>query len=922
MSTSAASSVEQDQASVAKCIRKVGNMAVMKPAYILDNRAFDSKMLSLVLPRAAPKIQALLSKIAELDKRDIRKEGKMYKHMIFSDSESSNHGAKLVASAMTAMGFTPAFTHGLTMKSKEVLQKTKQRNFGLLLSKPFAEKSMNTTFKKDMLAMYNERPENTYGENIRFIILDQGFKEGIDLFDIKYVHLFEPLVSLADEKQAIGRGTRFCGQKGLVFHPRFGWPLYVFRYDIKFDKVLRGAQTMFELYLKYSDIDFRKVVFAAELEGVVIESAVDAELTHAIHSFKIEQPPPAVTPKLVASASLVGSPADSSARSSASSSAGGAPRAATKPPVPPGKIMTFAQMQRYMQTFKRFKYPEAKLENKCVDGGPRPGAGLLTFTPSQDFIRHYFQPSSAYKGLLVFHSVGTGKSCTGIATATTSFEKEGYTIMWVTRHTLKADIWKNMLVKGMSCHDGFREKGDAMKYPAKISSPMRYVSQQWIEPMSYRQFSNMLDKGNKFYEKIVAKNGEKDPLRKTLLIIDEAHKLYSPNVVASEKPDTDTLEQWINHSYKTSGKDSVRVMLMTATPYTDDGMEMVKLLNLLRTDKLPDEFDTFSKKFLNDDGSFTKGGRTHFRDQISGYISYLNRSQDARNFSHPTIENILVPISKSGKETPSKVHDKKIEDIAGTIKQLRQEMKKKALIAKLKIAFFKNHYQEQEKEAIANCKANAKQQYDAGMKQAKTQKTAVVERCKSLPVKERAGCKSGAQAEYTASTSLVKHVKASNLISCNEIKETYAAHIQDKKIAVMNEVDEIKRTIKELQEEKVETSNVLKDFREKNKEMMTTIKDAAAEIREARNHLSNLKDRVKEAKAEAEVNDSKAKKDELKQARADVKKAAQHLKDLRAKSIKLRNTKLAKRLEVGRGSIGDVSVETALKKKCLKRGLY
>jgi DNA repair exonuclease SbcCD ATPase subunit len=138
----------------------------------------------------------------------------------------------------------------------------------------------------------------------------------------------------------------------------------------------------------------------------------------------------------------------------------------------------------------------------------------------------------------------------------------------------------------------------------------------------------------------------------------------------------------------------------------------------------------------------------------------------------------------------------------------------------------------------------------------------------------------------------------------------------------MNEVDEIKRTVKELQEEKVETSNVLKDFREKNKEMMTTIKDAAAEIRVAREALLARKDHVNKVKGEATVDDSKAKKDELKQARADVKKAAQHLKDLRAKSIKLRNTKLAKRLEVGRGSIGDVSVETALKKKCLKRGLY
>jgi hypothetical protein len=721
---------------------------------------------------------------------------------------------------------------------------------------------------------------------------------------------------MADEKQAIGRGTRFCGQKGLVFHPRFGWPLYVFRYDIKFDEVFQDAQTMFELYLKYSDIDFRKVVFAAALEGVAIESSVDAELTHAIHSFKIDQPPPAVTPKLVASASLLGSPAG-----------GAVTRSATRPPVPPGKIMTFAQMQRYMQTFRRFKYPEAKLENKCVDGGPRPnGTGLLTFTPSQDFIRHYFQPSSAYKGLLVFHSVGTGKSCTGIATATTSFEKEGYTIMWVTRHTLKADIWKNMLVKGMSCHDGFREKGDAMKYPAKISSPMRYVSQQWIEPMSYRQFSNMLEKGNKFYEKIVAKNGEKDPLRKTLLIIDEAHKLYSPNVVGSEKADVGILEEWIDHSYKTSGKDSVRVMLMTATPYTDDGMEMIKLLNLLRTDKLPAEFDTFTKKFLNNDGSFTKTGRNKFRDQISGYISYLNRSQDARNFSHPTIENILVPISKSGKEPPSKVYDEKIKDIAGEIKQLRETMKEERDKAKERVKELKAECKNEQKALLEDCKDTVKAEYANDIEGAKAAKESAVARCTSLPVKERKGCKEMAQAAYKRQTETAKAEKARGIEECNEIKEKCAADQQKKLAAAQKEMADIQKQIEELKEEKDKTRDVLKEFREKNKGMTEDIKALASQTKKAREQLANLKLHVKMAKdaldeaieKKAGADMIKAKQDALKKARIGLNNGKDHVKYLRAQAIKLRNTKLATRLEVGRGSIGDVSVETALRKKCLK----
>ena len=95
--------------------------------------------------------------------------------------------------------------------------------------------------KKEMLKTFNSRPDNVYGYLVRIIVMDSGFKEGIDLFDIKYVHIFEPQTTSADQKQVIGRGTRTCGQKGLVFHPNKGWPLYVFNYDLTIPEKLKPS---------------------------------------------------------------------------------------------------------------------------------------------------------------------------------------------------------------------------------------------------------------------------------------------------------------------------------------------------------------------------------------------------------------------------------------------------------------------------------------------------------------------------------------------------------------------------------------------------------------------------------------------------------------------------------------------------------
>ena len=73
---------------------------------------------------------------------------------------------------------------------------------------------------------------------------------------------------------------------------------------------------------------------------------------------------------------------------------------------------------------------------------------------------------------------------------------------------------------------------------------------------------------------------------------------------------------------------------------------MIKLLNLLKEDKkFETDFASFSKTYLDSNGYFTKAGLKDFQDSVSGYISYLNRSQDARNFAHPVIKNVYAPMS-------------------------------------------------------------------------------------------------------------------------------------------------------------------------------------------------------------------------------------------------------------------------------------
>jgi hypothetical protein len=938
------------------CIRNRSNFSIPKSYHLIDKKDYNPDMLNMYIDNdAAPKLKLLLEQIRLLDEQDMKESNKLYKHLIFTDVNSSVYGAKIIASALTANGmnlvYHPQGT-GFSMTDDGELLKTKNNNYAVLLSKAFYERPVNAKLRKVVLDKYNSRPDNIQGKLIRFIVLDQGFKEGIDLFDVKYVHLFEPLAVNADEKQAIGRATRFCGQRGLVFHPRYGWPLYVFKYDVVIPKELRSAYmdstTLFELYIKNSNLDMRKIIFANELEKATIGSSVDMELNKAVHLFSIEKPgdilkgnsrlsggaPKAAKAskskevkakamkvskaKVAKVAKVAKSPKVPKAKKSPKAKVPKVPKAKADKAIAPKKKMGLVAMQKYIKTnFARFKYPPLVLENKCVGGSFGGGANgnLVSFTPTQDFVRHYFQPASAYKGLLLHHSVGTGKTCTAIATATTSFDVQNYTILWVTRHTLKNDIWKNMF--GQVCSIDIQEKiKKGLVLPNKITSKSKYISANWMDPISYKQFSNMLLKRNKVYSEMVNRNGADDPLRKTLLIIDEAHKLYSPTVAQSEKPNTDILEKMIQESYKKSGADSVRVLLMTATPFTEDGMEMIKLLNLLREEnKFETNFNGFSQTYLDSDGYFTKTGLKDFQDNVSGYISYLNRSQDARNFAHPVIKNIYAKMSKEKADADAKdakdTNALKIsKDTKDNIREIKKELKE---ILKQE----KGTNGKELKACIKLAKANLK----ANIKKLTALRKDGEKKCKKEPKDQRDACNNKVMTEYNNILAQINANSEKELDDCNNKSILGNSNSMIKK----------RRERMDMLNGEVESYNarvaIIKEHKSNNKHLKDGVKAINIKKKDIKEQVKALKLQIKPKEdnykqAMSDVKDMLSKKDKI-TARKFLKKEyaplfleMKELKELRAKASKLNTQVQVFKVANGLKKMKKISQQYAIDKYC------
>ena len=348
------------------------------------------------------------------------------------------------------------------------------------------------------------------------------------------------------------------------------------------------------------------------------------------------------------------------------------------------KPLNAAEMRQYVNDyFSQYAWDKVVMENNCVPKGgakQRGGATIMNYTPTQAFVSNFFTPQNPLKGMLLWHSVGTGKTCTAIATATSSFEKQGYTILWVTRTTLKNDIWKNMF--DQVCHEIIKLKieNQGIVIPSNNTDRMKLLSKSWrVRPMSYKQFSNLVSKKNQIYETMVKINGKEDPLRKTLLIIDEAHKLYGGGDLSSiETPDMVALHASLMNSYIMSGSESVKLLLMTATPIQTDPMELVKLINLFKmpNEQMPENFDMFSEEYLDDNGFFKPDGLHKFRNEIAGHISYLNREKDARQFSQPVVSVIQTnvydkEILNYNKKLTRKLYSTMGKDINDKLKTLK-----------------------------------------------------------------------------------------------------------------------------------------------------------------------------------------------------------------------------------------------------------
>lgn len=263
----------------------------------------------------------------------------------------------------------------------------------------------------------------------------------------------------------------------------------------------------------------------------------------------------------------------------------------------------------------------------------------------QALITNFLNPQTPYKGLLVCHGTGTGKTCLAISTAEQfkdMVQKYNSKIYIIVPGPLIKESWKNSIITCTG--ETYLKQYDVTQYVSDLEKEKNkknaiFIALQFYRFLSYRSFYKKV-LGEKIADSIKSSNNKQkttyrkdkegtyerelsldriDNMDNSLIIVDEAHSL-------TDNYYGEALTLIIKKSK------NLRIMLLTATPMKNLASDIIELINFLRPQDdliMRDKIFTSHKNHLME---LKPGGIEYFKSMAKGYVSFY-RGADPLTFA-------------------------------------------------------------------------------------------------------------------------------------------------------------------------------------------------------------------------------------------------------------------------------------------------
>lgn len=233
----------------------------------------------------------------------------------------------------------------------------------------------------------------------------------------------------------------------------------------------------------------------------------------------------------------------------------------------------------------------------------------------QMFLSNYLGPKSDNKRLLIYHKIGSGKTCTAIQICEAWKNKKKIMVV------LPASLQGNFVneIRSLCTGDTYMSDKDRNELKNLLPSDERYID---IVNNANKKIKKIytIYSYNKFVKLIEMKALSID---NTLLIIDEIQNMIS-----------EIGKYYINLlNFINNAPADLRIVLLTATPIFDKPNEIALTLNLLKPENPLPTGNKFNEKFISEKGKIIN--RSLFKSYIKGYISYY---KGAPEFTFPHLK--------------------------------------------------------------------------------------------------------------------------------------------------------------------------------------------------------------------------------------------------------------------------------------------
>ena len=286
---------------------------------------------------------------------------------------------------------------------------------------------------------------------------------------------------------------------------------------------------------------------------------------------------------------------------------------------------------------------------------------IFELSPHQLFVKNFLSTQTPYNSILLFHGLGTGKTCSSIQVAEEmriylnrmNIEKkiiivaspvvqENYKLQLFDERKLKkvGDKWD---IKSCTGNSIIKEINpiDSSISREKLTKLIKRKIRDGYNFMGYNMFSNFINKITNKYG-IKDSDDESDIKRKSMFIKNEfSNRLIIIDEVQNIRnvKDGDKIKESSNNFLKlVKYADNLKLVLLTATPMFNAPQEIVWLVNLMNINdnrvpiNVSDVFDKDGELLIDPIGGDV--GKEILERKIRGYISYV-KGENIFTFPNP-----------------------------------------------------------------------------------------------------------------------------------------------------------------------------------------------------------------------------------------------------------------------------------------------